>query len=268
MKRFVNYAVVALMFFVLSACERPNPTPNNILGMWYEQAEGATIKSLLFQEDGTLLFRWSPDPTSQIIIDWGGEYNILHYVLDNEKVVISVSSDTEEVEFTYQTPYSISNNILTIDSFVYEGKVFNGFKLYHGNEVTLVEIDTNNAEQLKTIFSTDNELLADCIGFQVKTINSAEELQSICPPNQIVPEIDFSKQCIVYSLVRLSSSGDEILNSALLCNNQNHSYEYFVDIQQCIECYTDIKDVFVYGVYDVAPSEMIYINPIIQLIYK
>ena len=114
MKRFVNYAVVALMFFVLSACERPNPTPNNILGMWYEQAEGATIKSLLFQEDGTLLFRWSPDPTSQIIIDWGGEYNILHYVLDNEKVVISVSSDTEEVEFTYQTPYSISNNILNI----------------------------------------------------------------------------------------------------------------------------------------------------------
>ena len=46
MKRFINYAVVALMFFVLSACERPNPTPNNILGMWYEQAEGATIKSL------------------------------------------------------------------------------------------------------------------------------------------------------------------------------------------------------------------------------
>jgi len=121
--KFIVFAFIAA---VLTACNSNEPSRKELIGTWSEPYHINTmVKTVTFNEDGTLIFSNKPDTTWNPVIDEAGDYAQLHYSVINHKLHFSgetrpyPSADTKPFAFT--TDYSIVNNVLTIDSFSYDG---------------------------------------------------------------------------------------------------------------------------------------------------
>lgn len=131
-----------------------------------------------------------------------------------------------------------------------------------------VQLSDEQIAEFKAIFNNTNELLKAYPNAVTVAILSTEELRAICPSTAICPQVDFSKQCIIFAPIELSSINDEIIDNALYFYSGNKVYEFQVEIQKCTECYPAIDHVYTYGIYAISPDEIKRINPTVQLVYK
>ena len=127
-KAFFLFAALSLM---LAACNTNEPTNESIIGTWsepYHVKDG--VKSITFNEDGTLFYlhkvdtTWSIQPT---IAPIGA--NQYYSITEDDKLCISgrgryVDIEAQKVDtlpFMFITDYNIKGDTLTIDTFAYDG---------------------------------------------------------------------------------------------------------------------------------------------------
>lgn len=266
-KSLLLFAVAAL---VLTACKTSNPpTDNSLHGMWYYTSsdEDGTGTSLLFDEDGLLTYRWVPDITQSDVIDWGGMVKSMTYTIVNGKLQIS-SYDLSEVDpndtFEYTTDYTIRGDRLTINRFSWDGERFAEVSLVAGKEVPKAELSTQNKTRLDAIFTPDNPYFhSDKVNeYNTCIVRSIEELQAMCPENVSLPEIDFSKECIVFSYIQVSSVNSGVIGTTLYHNPLNDLYEYRIKIQRCSNCSDAIDHRVAYSVHAIPGNSIRYMTAI------
>ena len=119
----------------LAACNTNAPEKKELIGTWSEPYHvDICVKTFTFCENDTLIYTNKPDTTWDYVIAWGGEYNKLHYSIKNHKLCFSgeriafddSTSKFVREPFAFSTGYSVEGNMLTIDSFSY-----NGYSTYH-----------------------------------------------------------------------------------------------------------------------------------------
>ena len=82
------------------------------------------------------IIKKKPDTTWSTVIDEAGRFATLRYSVKNNKLHFSgensvwseETSHYEDVPFSFATNYSIQGNVLTIDSFAYDGGLNTLFK--------------------------------------------------------------------------------------------------------------------------------------------
>lgn len=125
--KLIFLAAVAGIFI---ACEAISPEEKALIGKWSEQYHvDINVESITFDEDGFAHYQEKPDTTWCVVHDWGGNYATLKYSVKNNKlhffgenrVINKETSYYERVPFSFVTDYSIQGNVLTIDSFSYDG---------------------------------------------------------------------------------------------------------------------------------------------------
>lgn len=126
------FLVVAFSAVLLMACNNDNPDRNALIGTWSEPYHvDITVKSIMFNANGTLEYLDVPDTTWETVIDWGGHSAKLNYVVKNNKLYFSGDSHplpfVGSKPFAFSSEYSIENNMLTIDSFSYDGGIDSRF---------------------------------------------------------------------------------------------------------------------------------------------
>ena len=84
-----------------------------------------------------------------------------------------------------------------------------------------VQLSDEQIAEFKAIFNNTNELLKAYPNAVTVAILSTEELRAICPSTAICPQVDFSKQCIIFAPIELSSINDEIIDNAF-ADKQKH----------------------------------------------
>ena len=279
-KNFFALATLALMF---TACNTNNPEQKELVGTWSEQYyEQTMIKSITFKNDGFLLY--TDKPTSEET--WPGINAELKYSIANmsklcfsgERIVFNdLTSKFVREPFAFSTGYSIEGNVLTLDSFSYDGdhsKYYEPLVLYRTEypskkeKIPSAQLDEEQINQLNIIFKRENTLLKDFPSCNVIVIHSPEELRCICPINDSIPNLDFSKQCLVFAPIDLSSVNDEIVGCNLYRNTENDIFEYEVEIQKCTECYHVTDHVYAYGIYSIPSEEIKQIDTYVQLLYR
>lgn len=124
----MNFFVLAALTLIFAACSTNNPEQKELVGTWSEQYyEQTMIKSITFKNDGFLLY--TDKPTSEET--WPGINAELKYSIANmSKLCFSgeaVLHRDDTIAFSFVSDYSITNNILTIDSFAYDGGVTTQF---------------------------------------------------------------------------------------------------------------------------------------------
>lgn len=267
-KSLLLFAVAAL---VLTACKTSNPpTDNSLHGMWYYTSsdEDGTGTSLLFDEDGLLTYRWVPDITQSDVIDWGGMEKSMTYTTANNKLCISYADALTEIYpqslFEYTTDYTIQGNKLTINRFSWDGERFAEVSLVAGEEVPKAELSTQNKTRLNAIFTPDNPYFhSDKVNeYNTCIVRSIEELQAMCPENVSLPEIDFSKECIVFSYIQVASVNYGLIGTTLYHNPLNDLYEYRIKIQRCSNCYDAIDHRVAYSVHTIPGNSVRYMTAI------
>lgn len=126
-KLFLFAAVVAT---ICVACTVNSPETKELIGTWSEPYHVETyVKTVTFYDGGTLVYTNKPDTTWSIVVDDAGEYAQLRYVaskhqlsISGERIVFDESTSRYVREpFTFTTGYAIKGNVLTIDSFSYDG---------------------------------------------------------------------------------------------------------------------------------------------------
>ena len=117
----------------LAACNTNAPEKKELIGTWSEPCphpyENIDAKTFVFNENDTLIYT-----ERYVIIDEAPKEAKLHYFLKNHKLYISgerqdydnTTGKFVREPFTFSTGYSVEGNILTIDSFSY-----NGYSTYH-----------------------------------------------------------------------------------------------------------------------------------------
>ena len=130
MRKLFLFAVMVLAFV---GCNINTPERNELLGTWSEPYqhpyENIDAKTFTFNENDTLIYT-----ERYIIIDEAPKEAKLHYSIKNHKLHISgerIAFDDSTSKFVYEpftfsTGYSVEGNMLTIDSFSY-----NGYSTYH-----------------------------------------------------------------------------------------------------------------------------------------
>lgn len=109
------------------ACDTNDPQQKELIGTWSEQYHvNINVKSITFNADGTLNYVDKPDTTWDNIPDWGGNYATMKYSVKNQK--LAFSGDRFSTPFSFSSDYSIKDNVLTIDSFAYDGGINTLFK--------------------------------------------------------------------------------------------------------------------------------------------
>ncbi len=266
-KSLLLFAVAAL---VLTACKTSNPpTDNSLHGMWYYTSsdEDGTGTSLLFDEDGLLTYRWVPDITQSVVIDWGGKVKYMNYTIVNGKLQIS-SYDLSEVDpndtFEYTTDYTIRGDRLTINRFSWDGERFAKVTLVAGEEVPKAGLSAQDKMRLEAIFTPENPYFhSDKVNeYNTCIVRSIEELQAMCPENVSLPEIDFSKECIVFSYIQVASVNYGLIGTTLYHNPLNDLYEYRIKIQRCSICSDAIDHRVAYSVHAIPGNSIRYMTAI------
>lgn len=97
----------------------------------------------------------------------------------------------------------------------------------------------------------------------VYVIQSKKELETICPDKIDVPVIDFSNNCIIYSVISTPATPYEILATELSFKNDVNTFYFAVDIQKCSECWTTSGHLYPYGVYPFPARRIKYIELIV-----
>lgn len=124
-KFFLFALVVAFM-----ACSTNDPEKKELLGTWSEPYHvDIMVKTMTFNDDGTLTYTNRPDTTWDVVIDYAGEFAQLRYTAKNHQ--LHISGERKDYDntigkmvyepFTFSTGYSIKENVLTLDSFSYDG---------------------------------------------------------------------------------------------------------------------------------------------------
>lgn len=104
---------------ILTACNQNEPKENVLLGTWSEPYHvKAMVKSITFKADGTAQYKYVPDTTWDVIIDWAGECVDFNYSVidDNKLYCTNVHTSPKTVSKDYVTSFQIQNDTLTIDS--------------------------------------------------------------------------------------------------------------------------------------------------------
>lgn len=112
---------------MFAACNSNIPDEKRqLIGTWSEPYHvNIMVKSITFNEDGTLIYIDKPDTTWNTVVDDAGNSAKLNYSVKNDKLIITgytrpyPSDDTKPFSFT--SGYNIVENTLTIDSFSYDG---------------------------------------------------------------------------------------------------------------------------------------------------
>ena len=261
MKNLFNRSILcAAVVAMCVACNINNPEhSSNLEGVWYEKSDIYT-QSLVFDKEGVLQYRIEPDITAFDIPE-GGHVMYFKYILSsNSKLRIENPSDRKE----YVTPYNIQEDVLTIDSFITDNPLYH-FQLHRGEKIEKYSLPNETRVELDKIFNLSNSRLSDYSYGNVYVIGSDANLQAICPEGVTIPNIDFEKQSIVFTVLMLPSINDKIEESSLWRNPENNLFEYLVAIRKCKECYDAIDYRCSYSVYQI-PSSEIRIKPIVQLI--
>ncbi|MBQ8832970.1 MAG: hypothetical protein IJ000_05710 [Paludibacteraceae bacterium] len=133
--KFIVMKTFKLLFLaavagIWSACEAISPEEKALIGKWSEQYHvDMYVESITFDEEGLAHYQKKPDTTWFTVIDEAGSFATLKYSVKNNKLHFSgensvwseETSHYEDVPFSFATDYSISGNVLTIDSFSYKG---------------------------------------------------------------------------------------------------------------------------------------------------
>ena len=131
-KLFLFAAVVAMCV----ACNVNSPESKELIGTWSEPYHvEAYVTTIIFEDAGTLVYSHKPDTTWSIVVDDAGDFARLRYAAKNHQLCISgeriVFDDSTSKfvykPFTFSTGYSIESNVLTLDSFSYDG----GYSKYY-----------------------------------------------------------------------------------------------------------------------------------------
>ena len=131
------FILIALAAF-FCACDTDKPKNEQIIGTWSEQDHATSfVKFFCFNEDGTLQYYKKPD-TTMPGPDEAGEGATLHYSLTDEDKLLFYGEVMDLANnlnpFAFVSDYSIKGNVLTIDSFAYDGgihtKFYKHLKLY------------------------------------------------------------------------------------------------------------------------------------------
>ena len=84
-KFFLFALVVAFM-----ACSTNDPEKKELLGTWSEPYHvDIMVKTMTFNDDGTLTYTNRPDTTWNVVIDYAGEFAQLRYTAKNHQLHIS-----------------------------------------------------------------------------------------------------------------------------------------------------------------------------------
>ena len=111
-----------ILKFDLSNNGTTDPQQKELIGTWSEQYHvNINVASITFNEDGTLNYVNKPDTTWDVVNHWGGEYATMKYSVKNQKIAFFGSYYS--IPFAFSSGYSIKDNMLTIDSFAYDGGV-------------------------------------------------------------------------------------------------------------------------------------------------
>ena len=122
---------------IFIACEAISQEEKALIGKWSEQYHvDIYVASINFDEDGFAHYQKKPDTTWSTVIDEAGRFATLRYSVKNNKLHFSgensvwseETSHYEDVPFSFATDYSIQGNVLTIDSFAYDGGLKTLFK--------------------------------------------------------------------------------------------------------------------------------------------
>ncbi|MBR4563327.1 MAG: hypothetical protein IKO26_02620 [Paludibacteraceae bacterium] len=129
------FAALAVLF---AACTTPEPKPSNLIGYWSQPYHVYSfIKTMTFNEEGTLIYREKVDTTHVPIWTAAPDYAKLNYfVTDDNKLCISgrgryidIEAQTiDTVPFSFITDYTIKGKTLTIDSFSLDGGLEHKFE--------------------------------------------------------------------------------------------------------------------------------------------
>lgn len=144
--------VLAALTILIAACKKDKSmqegiksyqkeviTQEMLLGIWSESFHvNPDVRSLLFKEDGTLIYVKQPDTTFNIVFLYGPEVTTLQYEITGDKLSISGESTKYPLDgpsyvepFSYTTGCSIKDDELSIVSFSYDGvSTINPFVLY------------------------------------------------------------------------------------------------------------------------------------------
>ena len=121
------FSVLALFF---AACNNNEPENKELLGTWSEPYHvNIYVKTITFWDNDTLAYTNKPDTTWDIVVDDAGQFAKLRYSVNNHQLSISgerivfdnSTSKFVHEPFAFSTGYSIKDNVLTIDSFSYDG---------------------------------------------------------------------------------------------------------------------------------------------------
>ncbi len=121
-----------------------------------------------------------------------------------------------------------------------------------GDTIQLVHLDSLNRSLLDDIFCDWNRELRDLKEDSVYVISSQEKLQSICPDYvETFPDIDFSKNCIVFTYIESPSISDKIVSIDLV---KEDNLKFIVTINKAEAGWTAVGQFYPYGVYKMSYS--------------
>lgn len=233
-------------------------TPDHpIVGIWNAPLRDYLIKSLAFASNGMVDYR----VYGEYPINPGTGYSMMYSVQEDELVFSEKAGCFAGFFQTlpYTTPYSIQDDILTIDNFQSEGGDFYTLQLKKAEKIEKVSLEKETSKVLKQIFSPSNELLEqNTYEGNVYVIGSMSELQKICPDGISVPTIDFTKQCIIFASCYLTDN--KTWRAELYRNQEVDLYEFLVSATR------DPQDmVYAYGVFAVPADKIEKIKQMVQL---
>jgi len=134
--------ILAAMMVLAAACDKDTPTQpaletqksnvvsqEMLLGTWSEPFHvTSVVRSLLFKEDGTLIYGEQPDTTFNIVFPWAPTSTVMQYEIKSNKICISgectkypLDGPSYTESFSYTTGCSIHDDELSIESFSYDG---------------------------------------------------------------------------------------------------------------------------------------------------
>lgn len=235
---------------------------NPIWGIWNEPAtEYLDITSLLFAENGVLVYRHTADGL-KLNQTAGSFYQMVYTVEDNSLNIGDRQAFYHGSFITipgYSTSYSIENDVLSVSNFKIEPDYSASLTLKKAEKIEKVSLDDNSKKALGKIFSHSNELVNGLNGSCVKIFASMSELKAICPEDVNLPNIDFSKQCVIAAACQNTES--LTWHADLYRNQEVDLYEFVVSAKSDSD-----NLVYAYGVYSIPAATISKIKHMAQLV--
>lgn len=126
-------------------------------------------------------------------------------------------------------------------------------------EIFPVVLSDNLKQSLDNIFSDNNNLVTTIHGDTLLFVicNQADFI-SLCPNYSIVPQveqIDFETHCIIWGRVLTPHIPYTVLSKELFFCDSENNYKYEVAIEECVNCWTALGNLYFWGVYPKLENE-------------